>query len=481
MKNDVFLMLDFLSQIDATLMLSFFQDASKEFGKELVDQVIKLRSTLPDKKFTTIDQLHSIKGLGEKGTHLLLASINTEPKHPGMVKSRETFTFSVAPTIPKEHLGQMVLEGTGPDFKDTKERIYLLYYKPELQKEDIHKVVKNLTGFRSSQNDSVFLIQTLDNGFIGASIGATAPGYIYPANVRSASRFRLYDTKNPAYPNTVNSNLTNSKVAVAFEHENSFFFNRRGILGFDSASNEVISKTLNNGHVPTSDQYFDISGIIGRPYWASPKTYKSFTIMTHHASPSLPTTDPREFIQLKTGAGIQILEGTGRQHFWQGKTSLRYVEVIEDICIRAIDNRSHTGVEKDNMYLHLDDTVVPRVVSTQYFASGATNLPLSIFFDMYVYYGCWGDRDNISCKIMLRSKSTQRDLLSVESNDKIVGFASGSNIQDSFLFVENGTGNNNNNIFLKTQYGKYLKSWRNTVVATSTDPIDHEQWEIVMP
>jgi hypothetical protein len=471
MKNNAFLMLNLLSEVDAEWMLSFFQDASKEFGQKLVDQVVKVRSTLPNERFTKLEELYVIEGLGEKGTDLLLASINTEPKYAGMVKGRETFTFSIAPVIPKSHLGEMVLEGTGPDFKDKKERTYLLYYKPELNKETIHKVVKSLTGFVSSQNDSVFMIQALNNKFIVARL--SAPGHIYNHGASLGSRFRIYDEKNPAYPNTANSNLTNSKMAVAFEHEHYIFSNQKGTLRFDSTSNKVIGESLNNGHVPTSDQYFDISGIIGKPQWASPNTYKSFTIMTHHASQSLPANDPREFIQLGTTTN-QVLEGTGRQHFWQGKTSLRYVEVIEDVRIRAIENRSHTGVEKDNMYLQIDNGAV----STQYYANTATNLPQSAFFDMYVFYGCWDERANISCRVIFHAKTGSKGFLGVNTSDALTGNY-GYVMEDALFSIENGTGNNNNNVFLKTNYGKYLKSWRNSVVATSTDPIDHEQWEIV--
>lgn len=74
MKNNAFLMLDFLSEVDTEWMLSFFKDASKEFGKKLVDEVIKVRSTLPNKRFTKLEELYAIEGLGEKGTDLLLAS-----------------------------------------------------------------------------------------------------------------------------------------------------------------------------------------------------------------------------------------------------------------------------------------------------------------------------------------------------------------------------------------------------------------------
>jgi len=476
MKNDVFLMLDFLSVIDEKWMLSLFQVASKEFGKELVEQVIKVRSTLPNEKFTTVEQLYSIDGLGKEGVNMLLSVMNTEPKYPGMLKGRETFTFSKAPVIPKPYLKQIILEATGADFKGKKERTYLLYYKPELKKEEVHEVVKSLTGFVSSQNDRIFLIQNLDNTFVAAQ--TVAPGSIYKYGPKNASRFRIYDEKNPAYPNLGNTNLTNSEVAVAFEYENSNYpFLGGGILRFDSASNKVIGGTLSQGQIPTSDQYFDISGIIGRPHWASPKTFKSFTIMTHAAQTPSPN-DPREFIQIGS-TSFQSLEGTNQQAFWRGKTGFRYVEVIEDVCLRTVHNQSHTGVEKDNMYLHVDNGVIPSTVSTQYFASGATNLPQNIFFDLHIFYGYWDYRDTISCKIMLRGKIAGKGFLQVDSNDTLrVG---GNNMQDYFLFLEKGWGENNNNVFLKTTHGKYLKSWNNVVSAASVDRIGHEQWEIIFP
>lgn len=481
MKNNAHKILTFLSVVDENWMLSFFQEASKSFGKELVDQVIETRSKLPNKRFSSLEELYAIKSLGEKGTNTLLSSIK-EDKYPEMIKSADTFTFTEEPNIPKSYQGKIAFEETGSKNEKENQRTYLLYYKPELEKETILKLVKSLAGFKSRQRDRLFAIQTMNNRFIAAQAGYLTPqshykGYIYNFEIGVTTIFRINHLQTPAYPSLGSTYVQNGNAAVTFEYDDLTNPSRKGILKFDKVSNKILGAHLTQQLHITTDYQFDIEGIIGRPSWASPDKFRSFSIMNHTAQ-NPQTSNTREFIQ-QGSIHYQILEGTNSQTPWVGKTNFRYVEVIKDVCIRAIHNNSHQGVQKDNMYLSVNINTNPQV-STEYVAPGTTNIPQNIFLDMYVFYGYWEDRNSISSKIML-APSGGYNFININSNDQVKINTGSVDIHTQFLFLEQGWGQNNNNVYLKTIHGKYLKSWQNVVVADATAPVVQEQWEIIIP
>jgi|GEM_PF-3964505 len=413
----------------------------------------------------------------ETGNDKQLAQLTKEEKPTGLVKSRHTVTFMTPPQLPKTLKDRVVLKKVG---KAKAEAVtFQIYYWPEEDKEFVLKTLKQLKGFKSIDIDRKFVLQTSNNEFVSAVPFTTS---IYNRSLYWAAYFNVHDFSTPAYSG-VNASYNNA--AVAFEFENRLFSSSgEGILRFNPGSNRVEGNQLTPGYAVTSDNYFDPIGILGKPSWASDHMYTSFTMMTHAAQPPVPV-DSREFVRLSATSGGSALQGSNHQIPWNAPNVFKYVEVIEDICIRAIHNNSHQGAQKDNMYLSVVNPNPNNQVVTQYVAQGTQNWPIGVFFDMFVFYGYWENRNTLSSKIVLRSKTgaspSQQPILVVNSDHSISLDNNPSDLRNSFLFVEQGWGQNNNKVLLRTMHGNHLKSWRTSVTADWGTFSGQEQWEILLP
>lgn len=483
-------LLDFLNHADAEFIAAFVAGKKIKLDEETIGNLIKAREAQGDSGFTDLEQVSKIKGFDESVMKRLQQAFDVPEKHKGMVKSRTTFVFrgEAAPKL-KDYEGEVIFEKSPTLQVDAENKVvemgeteFNLYYAPSVNKEQLFKAIKREKNFLRHGTAHLFAIQLRNDQFIltsPSSSGLTC----FHRSIYWASKFRIYSIKYFAHnPNQFPSFSTqpNMYMSVSLACEDG---GRQGLLRLDPNLSNVKCQSpgpnddIPPGYPPEDEYYFDISGIIDFPYFAQPELVKSFTLM-NYVQEQLPATDPREFITL--GGGYDALIRSNNQTPWVRDHQFRLVEVLEDISLRSIDNMSHVNQFKNNMYLRVD---AQGNVSSTYIAAGSAHSTETLF-DLFVFYGYWEDRHRISCRVVLQSKRNNR-FLSVDQSEN-VSCSTPLLFEDldanTSFYVEQGWGTNNDRIFLKTFWGKYLYVWQNTVGADISAPNSmHEQFEVMIP
>lgn len=489
MENNTFLieMLNFFNLADAEMMAGFPDAAGKAIGSEIAKNVIALRTKIGEPGFTELAQLGKVKGLEAAVKAAVKAMEDAQPPK-GMVRSRTLFTFAGKPPVISglerdikfEVASQTICDEEGNPIQQGDETTYVLYYSEKLNKEQLFKALEANLYYRSSSLERVFAIQTRNNQFVTMSI----PNYsVYLRSIYWASKFKItHSINNPHSPYSFPWNPTskpNPYLAVAIQTS---FYGNLGYLNFNSPQNRVAPRQItSNTPNPTIEEYFDISGIVGEPWAGAHPMFKNFTLM-NTAQGNITGNDPREFIAadnaLPSGGSNNGLVGSNNQTGWLREHQLRYVEVIENMSLESVQNMSHSGSAR--WFVNCVNSSTGEINAIQISAGAA--IPDSAKFDMFVFYGYWDERSNISCRVAFRSKSSgqfvglQPNSLGIQEN--INAKHLDLNEATSF-YVENGWGGSVNNINLKTSFGKYLMCWQNVVVANTTSPINHEQFKVV--
>ena len=215
-------------------------------------------------------------------------------------------------------------------------------------------------------------------------------------------------------------------------------------------------------------QHYDIYGILGQPSWIHGQNpFKSFTLMTYYDNAVL-NPDLRVFISQE---GSKAKGLVGNDIGWLSKNWFRYVDIVEDISIKAVYetsafNRMHMAVLPNNdvsfNHIHIWQA-----------------LPQETKFDMLVFYGYWGDRKTIATKVFFRSKSNGKFLSAGVNGD--VSCNSATMGENETFWVEQGWGTSVDNVVLKTNHGKYLYHYKSYAKADAVTPITFEQLRIVIP
>jgi len=472
-------LLDFLNLADARGIAEF---AEKQGVKIDAKALVQARDRQENKAFSSLDQLRKGEDyiVIEDNIIIMRSAFARREEKIGKVRSHTIFTFAGSPPKLGEFDGGLYWEPTGranatPSGRAkflSKEASYFLYYNPSIHKESLFKAIKSSSNFRSEALDRRFAIHVRNGQFVTGYTNSSA----LLRDMYFATHFAIQHEA--PKPHGQISNVPNPDLAVTMGFD---WFGQNTRLSWEGPSNRVRMK--GNGNTPALDEWFDVNGLFAAPSWSTWDTWESFTMMPYLQMGVSPGNDPREYITAAQPIGSSNgLIGSNHQTGWDRDAQMRYVEVIEDVCLRALNNSSHTGSNSNNMYLMSD---WGGAVSTQYVAPNTPtdNFPAGAFFDMYVFHGTFDKRDDIACRIALRSKLNRRFMGTQGAFDESVRTDSNNNhFTPNVLWnVEKGWGNGIWNVFLRSQAGKYLFNWQNVVVADTVEAINMEQWEILVP
>lgn len=479
MEASIYRLLSFLNLAEGDLIAGLPGATGKPMGPKVASLLVDTRNKYKG-GFSDLAQLQEISHIGDTGVKAMLKAFSDHPKHPGFVQSGTRFTLAKgAPKLP-EYEGRVIFEKAAYSQVDENlkpldmgdEAHYDLYYAEGLDKEQLFRAITASPNFRSSSAVRVFAMQMRNNQFVATSVPNNS---VYSRSLFFANKFKIHSSivnPHPPYnPWWAPSNKPNPYLAVAISTD---FYGNQGVLNFSESLNRVGAPSL--GTLNASN-YFDISGIIGTPTWAAPDHFKSFNILNFKQS-NITASDPREYIAASPSLSNQnALVGSNNQIGWYREHQIRYVEVLENISVQAVHNASHSGAQ--NVYLNVNN--VNGDVSAIYVNKGAA-IPATAKFDMFVFYGYWNDRKNISCRVAFKSRYNGRLMGLNDSLEQVnCGGTNNELTERTSFYVEQGWGTDVNAVALKTFYGKYLLTWQNGVGADSVVPINAEQFYIHIP
>lgn len=478
--------LGFFNLADAELMSGMPDANGKPIGLATAKRVIEERAKVSKTGFTSLEQIMKVKGMGEANVATIVKRMTSGQPHPDKIRSRTVFTFAKQAPDLKEYEGAVALVKIPPRDLDEKgnpqeipgQTSYTLYYRPDVNKEQLFKRLEADTNYLSSDLERTFAIQTRNNQFVAASI----PNFsVYLREIYFANKFRIRWMGPYQHGSLFAATHPNGKMTVSIETS---FYGTTGTLSFNPSNNRVAPRQdgTGPGGTPLTD-FFDISGIIGEPWTGAHPLFKNFTLMTY-VQTQIPSGDPREFIAAdnsitQPGSQNGLVGNNNNSEFWRRECQLRYVEIVENVAIQTAFNTTQNNTSR--WYLNCangnGDINVIGLAPT-------AAVPNTARWDMYVFYGYWEERGNIVCRVAFRAKGTNA-FLGLKPNDlgiyeDLAANHSSLNEFTSF-YVENGWGGTVNNVQLKTSTGKYLRTWRNVALADAVAPINDEQFKIVIP
>lgn len=470
-------LLTFLNTAEEPLIAALPGTGDEPLGERIARELVLARAKRKH-GLTALDQLHAIGGLDDDGIERLRSYFVVEDRHPGFVRSNtrvrfgggavpvlagfeKTVLFEAAePVVLDEHLAPV----------DTGDEVtYDVYYADTLDRAVVFRAIEGAPHYKASVYDERFAIQTRSNRFL---VAASTQLFATPA-LLSAGRFhvrhRIHNPHGLPFGGVVQG--PNTALAVVLSQQNASV---PKTLRFDEASNLV--RAVDSATTPLAIQdFFDVEGTLAPPYWASPGSFKKFTLMNTKL-PGSASLGAREYMAEHTPTGTtEVLRGTNDQVGWPADRQLRYVEIIQNVSIQSVHNPSHNGAPR--VYVNAATTGAP---SALYLAPGAP-IPTSAKFDMFVFYGRWRDRRDIACRVAFRSRQNG-GLLGLDASGEHLRTGGNSNLDASTTFyVEQGWGGGIDDIQLKTSFGKYVLVWGTGVGADSVQPINAEQFHIHIP
>lgn len=459
---------------DEQVLINFLNQLSKDdspFSEEITLKFIEQRSTLPKNQFGSIKEVLEVKGIGEKTLSLLTELVDYE-KDKVRLRSRTVFSFiGEAPSM-EEYRGKVKFEPVPTDGKQgTKGGLqeYYLYYTSDLNKEQLFSRIKNKQNYQSSPNDPWFAIQIHDGKFL--SVANDTLGF--SDTIRADEAFRFDITGRAIIVNSTDRQLYPNNLTKIVAQRN----NGQGGLFFDYGTKEVkYNPTQNYISAPNEPFYFDFFGIQSSNF----NVYKGFTLMNFwKGTIGYPRPlqdgngiDERRFITA-TGAGLlgHHYDSPG----WLPENWYRYVDIVENTSLEI----KHLSSQNQQWYVSTNQNGEVAMSSR----GVGSPIPVTALFDMYVFYGRWEKRSQISARVVFRSKLNGQ-CLSVDVDNNITCNTPSHDWNETFL-IEQGWGEELNNINLKTPHGKYLYGFLyqgNPVVkADSVTPLNYEQIKVVYP
>jgi hypothetical protein len=468
-------LLEFLNQATAKQIDEFADGSKNGIGITIAKKIIQKRDGLPNGKFTSIQELSDIKGVGKDKIADMLSFIAQTPIESKFIKSRTIFAFAGGAPNLQEYKGEVKFE-LAEEFLDSKEDTkneykeikYRLYYNPQLNKEQLFKSIENSRNFRNSSNDYWFAIQANDgrfisklpNGDIGFSNTIGANEKLYAIQYASP-----HHPSHPYHSGHLNEN--DQQLFPFYKTAFSFGFNspKHDVLYVDWGSQSIKHQNAYINILADPKYFFDAFGILSPPTWVTPDLFKAFTF-ANYADDPIPATDPRKFVG-QEGNLLKLRNQIG----WEPKNWFRYVDIVENVGIKA--KRDYPGFRNRHM------VITNGQVSFQHVHTWDVPPPASGRFDMYVFYGKWGDRQNIAPRVMFKSRSNG-NYLSVNGNDVVLCTATTPSNESTF-YVEQGWDGQIDDINLKTFQGKYLYGYQTYAKADKVFPLGFDQIEIVYP
>ncbi|MFN5983181.1 MAG: hypothetical protein ACK479_06930 [Fluviicola sp.] len=477
MKKNVLInqLLNFINYATESQLDEFADSESKPgLGKTIAIAIKAAQNEFIDAKFTSIDQLKSIKGLGEEKITAMLSAIE-KMEDKSFIKSRSMFSFS----------------GNAPEFNDLEGRVkfvpienstskvegensYQLFYDKSLDKEKLFQLISNSVNYLNSWQDEWFVIQGNDGKYLSANPTTGVVSFVSAIGTTGMEYFKIHTGLNQHSQQDPNAG-TNRDV-----QKYSFLYAILQCKADTTVGVPNITKSLYIDYADRKVKYgtpassanfpihFDIYGIYGQPSWINGQNpFRSFTLLTYFSN-TIQNPDQRVFLS-QEGAELKGLSASNVG--WWPKIWLRYIDVIENISIKGVYD---TG-NYINMHLNVSNSNSVSFISL----NGGQINPQSTQFDMICFYGFWGDRKQIVMKVYFRSKVNNK-FLSVDINGVVTCNSTNMGNNETF-FVENGWGTSTEDVFLKTYHGKYLYNYIGYAKADSNTPVVFEPFKIIIP
>lgn len=457
----------------------------KIIGGPLAAAIVKQRTAAPQESFRTIESLLKVTGMSQALVDTLWPQFVVKERYPGMIASHTLVGLKGGAPDLKPFNGEVILEPYQGAVRPRNPEqavpegvtYYELFYSPKRDKEKLLNDLKSLLNFIHFDVKYVFTVQTRHSHYI-----ATIPGTdVYLRDFFWATKLsvRGFDAPAHGYPYSPAAPFPNAFLSLSFNVRNDA--GPVGMLSYTPGpSSKVRTVSLATQPVATALEKFDTEGIFLAPIGSSPDYFKSFTLM-NYVRANLAPTDPRQFIGSNTPPNSNpnlnyFLVGTGSQAAWEFNHQLRYVDIVENMALKVIHNPTHTAQMGHDAYM----AVLPgNVVGVQTVPTGAP-VPANAKFDMYVHYGYWGERRNISAKVVIRFRPNL--ILGVDSTTDDVALSAASGLAaQHFFYIENGWGGGVNHVNLKTHVGKYLKCWNAEIVSDAVVPYIYEQFQVIIP
>jgi len=476
MKTTINQLLEFINYSNSTQLEHFADGDKKGIGATIAKRIKETQDELESQQFTSIEQISAIKGIGSDKITDMKAAIEKMNDRTPLIKSKTIFSFNGTTPAFENFKEQVKLVPTKLDTKDSDEKSYYLYYDKNLDKNQVFTHIKSSLGYSKSWQDEWFVIQGKDGHFLSADPTTSIVKFVSQIGINGNEYFKFSQNLNmhsnyDPYQQTGHGRdvqkysflyaLLKCKADPNQTYQGSF-----SSLYIDYSNRElkygIAANTTNHPH------HFDIYGILGQPAWISGQNpFKSFNLMTYYHNQVL-NPDQRVFISQE---GTKLKGLVGNDIGWKPKNWFRYVDVIEDIAIKA---RYETGSHnKMHLAINPNDSVsFNHIHSWQSF-------PINTKFDMLVFYGHWGERNSIVTKVFFRSKSNHK-FLSVDANDNVKCNSNTMGDNESF-FIEQGWGTDIDDVVLKTYHGKYFYHYKSYAKADTITPISFEQMKIVIP
>jgi hypothetical protein len=467
-------LLDFINNA-SVLQLDNFADTDKNgIGETLSKRIKETQAKLFDSKFTSLEQISSIKGLGDDKMNAMFLAIEGMEKNK-LIKSRTIFTFIGSPPV-IESLSKQIqfVLIKNKNTESEEKQSYHLYYDKNLDKNHVFKNIRSAANFINSHWDQWFAIQGTDGQFLSANPITHAVSFVPHLGTNGYEYFKIDIGLNNhrSYDPNTGSNQDVQKYSFLYslfkckadpiqDYQSPY-----STLYLDYADRIVkYGIPATNAHFP---QHFDIFGIIGQPAWANgTNPFKSFTLLTYFDNAVL---NPDQRVFLSQGQG-QLKGLIGNNIGWSPKNWFRYVDILDSISIKAVWEVSGYT----NMHLSVNQNNAVSFIHVHTWQAQ----PLSTQFDLISFYGYWDERQTIATKVCIRSKANGK-FLSVDANTNVTCNSVTMGQNETFL-VEDGWGGNPNNIVLKTNFGKYFYHYISYAKADTVAPVTFEQMEIIIP
>lgn len=456
--------LDYFNQATVSQIAGTMDQNGKEIGEILAKKIVNARGKNKSGRFSSLKAVQAIEGISMTKLDALMNAISAPAPKSGLVKSRTLLSFAGRLPDLKEYNGKVRLVEK-PTFEfakdqtaeELKEKKYYLYYDPELDRDQVIKVLSNHRSYRNSGSDLLFAIQTMNGKFVSVSISGQV-GFSNNILDREVFEHSMYLINHITPAGVQGWSQLYNFLAVTIKLKGLDY------LYYDYTTGKISYGPFNS-QAANSPFHFDIYGALGKPTWAPDDLFKAFTLMNYYKE-DVSVVDPRKFISQETND----LKGTNLIG-WLPKNWFRYVDVVENVSLKSKTPLSSTGRT-------CLSTSQAGATSFEDFPT-AQPIPARGLFDMYCMYGFWDDRKNISAKVVFRSKLNGK-FLSVNSND-IVSCGQIAHGPNEMFLVEDGWGGRADDVVLKTSFGKYLYAYQGYAKADTVVPINFEQFEIIYP
>jgi hypothetical protein len=464
------ILLEFINSATAAEIDTLGEDTDNSIGLDTSLKIIEYRNQLENGRFTSIEELQNVKGLGEVKLAKLLSAIETKPKIE-FTKSNTLLHFKGEPQVIEHLEGDYYLKKINSFYKEDENSLpthqYELYYnRAKISKDILMKSFQTKGNFvKSNQFEHpLYAFQAHDNTFLSVNNS----GNVTFSDKLSDNEIFKFKNDGTTLPDPDIYSRLYPEVNNHIYHIGTHFFklekyNGHGLY-YDYSNNELtydangtIEANNNLPHQPFDFEAFYLSNSIRFMNFFS---NDNFTL----------TNDPRKFIA-KEGLEAKGSNTTG----WFPRNHYRIVKVYKNISLKNLVFSTNTH----NALITVD--AHGKVYSNQQPVS--SNIPDNSVFDMFVFNGYqWGTfirNEEYTPKVVFKSKSMNR-YLTVDDNGYI-HCAANEISHNQYFALERMWGDDFTNTAIKTRQDKYLQTYNGNILPHGINKIDFEAYKILEP